>query len=258
VALLAVDPPADACWNFGRDEALHSAAADTGGTYLRVYGWSVPTVSFGRNETALGRYDPERLRAVGLTPTRRLTGGRALVHSAELTYAVAAPSAAAPSLRASVDRISQVLVAALRALGIAAELAAAGATAVPVSAGACFGVPSTGELMLRGRKLAGSAQWRDRGALLQHGSILVRDDQALLVHALADGSPPFDLPAAATLASDATVVPTAADFAAAFGAAYGDEFELTVERVASDTLVRADSVRNFAGRYDDPTWVWRR
>ncbi len=257
-ARLAVDPPADAPWNFGRDEALHAAAAATGSVLLRVYGWSAPTVSFGRNETAVGQYSPARLAALGLTPTRRLTGGRALVHTAELTYAVAAPVDPSVSLRASVDGMNRVLAAALRSLGVGAALVPAGAPTVPVSAGACFGAPSVGEVMVDGQKLAGSAQWRDRGAFLQHGSILIRDDQPLLRAALAPGIVARDVPPAATLAQATAVPPAPAAFAAALAVAFAAEFGIEVELVASEALLAAGAGDRFAARYGDPAWIWRR
>lgn len=258
LARLAVDPPADAPTNFGRDEALHAAAAESGSVLLRVYSWSVPTVSFGRNERCVGRYSPERLAALGLTPTRRLTGGRALVHTAELTYAVAAPVDPAVSLRTSADRLNRVLEAALRALGVNAALAPPDAPTVPLSAGACFGAPSAGELMVGGRKLAGSAQWRDHRAFLQHGSILIRDDQSLLQDALEPDVAAAEVPAAATLAQSATTPPSADAFGHALGVAFAQEFGTVVEPVESAALVPFGSADAFAARYADPAWVWRR
>jgi lipoate-protein ligase A len=168
------------------------------------------------------------------------------VHTAELTYAVAAPVDPSVSLRASVDGMNRVLAAALRSLGVGAALVPAGAPTVPVSAGACFGAPSVGEVMVDGQKLAGSAQWRDGGAFLQHGSILIRDDQPLLRAALAPGIVARDVPPAATLAQ-ATAVP-----------AFAAEFGIEVELVASEALLAAGAGDRFAARYGDPAWIWRR
>jgi lipoyl(octanoyl) transferase len=254
---LALDPPADATVNFGRDEALHAMAATTGGVLLRVYGWSRPTVSFGRHERARDRYDATRLAEAGLSPTRRLTGGRALVHTDELTYAIAGPVEPAESLRATVGRVTAVLATALRSLGVPVEVAGEATPTPALGAGACFGAPSAGELTLGGRKLAGSAQWRDHRAWLQHGSILCRDDQGLLLAAAmaAAGPPP---PPAATLADVPGGAPSPAAFADALGAAWGETQGQRVERVDGEALLPSELVAGFAPRYDDPAWVWQR
>lgn len=255
---LAVDPPANASSNFGRDEALHAAAATTGAVLLRVYGWSEPTVSFGRHEKALARYDAARLTAAGLTATRRITGGRALVHSAELTYAVAGPVEAGRSLTATVRIINEVLSAALQSLGVPAVLAAPDGPAVPLDAGACFGAPSAGELMLGGRKLAGSAQWRDGAAWLQHGSVLISDDQPRLRAGLRDGIAAMPVPAAATLGSLPGGAPSREAFADALATAWSAAFDVAVERVPSSVLVDPAAVAAHSARYADPAWIWRR
>ena len=116
---------------------------------------------------------------------RRPTGGRALLHHREITYSVTAPVSTRDSLRESYARINRLLVDGLTRLGVAVEVATPRERALPPSAAPCFERPAAGELVVNGRKLVGSAQWRDEGAMLQHGSILVEDDQPL-VSALAD------------------------------------------------------------------------
>jgi lipoyl(octanoyl) transferase len=253
---LALDPPADAPLNFGRDEALHAAAAATGGVLLRVYGWATPTVSFGRHERARERYDADRLAALGLSPTRRLTGGRALVHTAELTYAVAGPVEPGQSLTATVRQLNTIVAAALRSLGVPVTLADGRDGPVPLSAGACFGAPSAGELLLDGRKLAGSAQWRDAAAWVQHGSILVADDQALLAQAARVPLPP---PApAATLGAAGSSAPSPRAFATALAAAWADATGSAVDEVAPEDLLDPLAVAARTARYHDPAWIWAR
>lgn len=181
--------------NMAIDGALLARAARDGERWLRLYAWDPPCLSFGRHEPAARRYRPDRIRELGLATVRRPTGGRAVWHGRELTYAVAAPTAGLGSLRDAYRAIHLVLRDALRALGVAAELAP-DARAARVDAGACFAAPSGGEVIVAGRKVVGSAQLRRDGALLQHGAILLEDDQSTVTAvtlgaAPADGSAPL-------------------------------------------------------------------
>jgi lipoate-protein ligase A len=167
-----------------RDHALALGLPD-GTAVLRLYRWDRATVSFGRNEPA-GAY---RQRLAPLAPrddelhdvafVRRPTGGRAVLHDGELTYAVAAPLRAFGGLRAAYRRVNQGLVRALRSLGVAAELAEGGAASGP-HAGPCFQRAAPGEVTVAGRKLVGSAQARLGAAFLQHGSLLIQAGQERL------------------------------------------------------------------------------
>lgn len=159
------------------DRGLMDRARETGESVLRVYRWSRPTLSFGRHESVVGRFEPAALAAAGVDAVRRPTGGRVLLHDREVTYSITAPSSDDEPLRASYARINALLVSALLAVG--ARVAPAEKSTGRRPGGApCFAEPSAGELVFEGRKLVGSAQFRERGALLQHGSILLADDQA--------------------------------------------------------------------------------
>jgi len=140
---------------------------------LRLYGWSRPTVSFGKNE-------PAARIGMGVEYVRRPTGGRAVLHDQELTYAVVAPLDAFGGVREAYVRINEALADALRSLGAAVEVVRDGAPALGPDAGPCFQAPATGEIVAGGRKVVGSAQARLEGALLQHGSILMGGDQGAL------------------------------------------------------------------------------
>lgn len=162
--------------NMARDQALLEAADRSGGAFLRLYRWSPACLSFGRNEPAQACYDREAIERLGLDVVRRPTGGRAVWHDAEVTYAVAAPVAWFGSLRDGYRAIHARLVEALRALGVPAECAADGRQPA-LHAGPCFASPASGEIVVHGRKLVGSAQVRHGSALLQHGSILLDGSQ---------------------------------------------------------------------------------
>lgn len=165
--------------NMSIDTALLDRAELEGESWLRLYQWEPHCLSFGRHEPAIQSYDVERIRKLGLDTVRRPTGGRAVWHACELTYAIAAPILAFGSLRRAYLEIHRLLSDALGSMGIETSLAPR-VRSVPLDAGACFSRPVGGEVLLRGRKLIGSAQLRRHDALLQHGSILLQDDQRLV------------------------------------------------------------------------------
>jgi lipoyl(octanoyl) transferase len=174
---LWVDDDARPGWaNMAYDAALLDQAAG-GSAVLRLYRWQPWCLSFGRNEPALRRYDRNAILARGLDTVRRPTGGRAVWHAEELTYAVAAPASAFGDLARAYRLIHAMLQRAVRSLGVPAQLAPAVATPRSLDAGACFANPVGGEVMTAAGKLVGSAQLRQDGALLQHGSLLLSGTQ---------------------------------------------------------------------------------
>ncbi|MFC7440931.1 lipoate--protein ligase family protein [Laceyella putida] len=155
---------------------------------IRFYGWTQPTLSIGYFQKAKKEIDFVKLREKGFGFVRRMTGGRAVLHDQELTYSVIAredhplmPATVSESYRV----ISQGLLAGFRRLGLEAYLAppkTEGRSGVASSA--CFDSPSDYELVVGGRKVAGSAQTRQRGVILQHGSILLDLDADALFDVL--------------------------------------------------------------------------
>ena len=109
--LLLIDAPHDGAWNMALDEALMEAAEAEGLKSLRLYAWDPPTLSFGRNEPALRRYDRAAIAARGLATVRRPTGGRAVWHHREVTYSVAAPADTFGALRDTYREIHAMLAA---------------------------------------------------------------------------------------------------------------------------------------------------
>ena len=169
------DPPRDGAANMAADHALASTVGPDAG-WLRLYSWTRPTLSLGRNEPAAGTYDFARAQRLGIDVVRRPTGGRGVLHDAELTYAVVAPVAAVGRVRAAYAVVQRGLATGLRSLGADARLAAGKVPGAP-RAGACFDVTTGGEVVAGGRKLTGSAQARIGHALLQHGSVLIDGTQ---------------------------------------------------------------------------------
>lgn len=238
--------------NMARDAALLTLAATTGSACLRLYRWEPFCLSFGRHEPATRRYDRDRITELGLDCVRRPTGGRAVWHARELTYAVAAPLSMFGGLRESYLQIHALLARSLERLGARPLLAPPSSLLTP-GAGPCFAAPVGGEVLLRGRKAVGSAQVRQGDGFLQHGSVLLQDDQSLvgeLAGTLATGGE-------ITL-SDALGRAVTFDEAAA---AVQSEW---IEWVGADIVTQRpppalDAMTDdHAGRFRDPAWTWGR
>lgn len=256
------------------DEALMNRARATGDWTLRVYGWSAPTLSLGRNQTARGAYRSDLLYERGIAVVRRPTGGRAILHHREATYSVTGPVRHAGELAESYQRINRLLVAGLAALGVDARvvdegrsgrsretaLAHAGAQASTPGLLPCFDHPSPGEIVYGARKLVGSAQWRCDGALLQHGSLLIDDDQTQIPALLNDAAPslpvsrPFE---PATLRSAIGRAPALEEIAEVlFDAVRALEDPKACPLGEDEGLAR--EARELRARYLDDEWTWRR
>lgn len=173
---LLVDVPAGGAWNMAVDEVLlEGVAAGATPPTLRFYEWTPPCLSLGYFQP-IDVVDVDGCRALGVEVVRRPTGGRAILHDRELTYSVALPASVLGhdgGVLPSYYRLSLALQDGLRRLGVPATLAPESAAGGPGHGPVCFDRPSAHEILLRGRKLVGSAQMRRGGGILQHGSILI-------------------------------------------------------------------------------------
>jgi lipoate-protein ligase A len=160
---------ADGPTNMAADEVLLDAAADRGIASLRFYTWTEPTLS-------LGYFQPAAAAAslgLGIPWVRRATGGAAIAHHHELTYALALPEGMAAPTGSWICRFHHLLREVLAESGIAAQVVACGEER-KLGEVLCFLHQTPGDLLISGSKVAGSAQRKRRGALLQHGSLLLR------------------------------------------------------------------------------------
>ncbi len=186
---LIVDGSGTGAWNMAVDEAIARTAA-TGQVHptIRFYMWDPPCISLGRHQP-LAEIDVERARAAGVDIVRRPTGGRAILHTDELTYSVAGPTTEPRLQGAVLDcylRLSEALTRGLEYLGVHVHKADATARAGPDVSAICFEVPSAYEILtVDGRKIVGSAQVRKRDWMLQHGAIPLWGDVTRLVDFLA-------------------------------------------------------------------------
>ncbi len=250
---LLLTPPLDGADNMAIDAALMARARERGDGVVRVYSWSEPTLSLGRNQYARAAYTADRLRPHALRVVRRMTGGRALLHHREITYSVTAPAPPNESLARSYAAINALLLDTLRALGVAAELAPRGERLPPPGSAPCFERPAPGEVMLEGRKLVGSAQCREDGAMLQHGSVLVHDDQGVVAELA--GTP--ETTGAATLFDALGRDPAPAEFAEALFHGVRRAWDADAATLTLDDALDAARSRARA-RFLDDAWTWRR
>lgn len=147
---------------------------------LRFQRWMPPGLSLGRFQK-LDEIDLETCRAQGIVPVRRPTGGRSILHLEDFTYSVVLPSwLRLPSgVVQTYALISRGIVAALRILGLEPRINVGKGADYVRSGAACFAASTQADLRCGDRKICGSAQLRRNGAVLQHGSILLRDRSEL-------------------------------------------------------------------------------
>lgn len=252
---LLLTPPLDGVDNMAIDAALMDRARTTAQGVVRVYSWREPTLSLGRNERATGVYSSQRADECGVRIVRRMTGGRALVHDREITYSVTAPVSTGQTLGRTYHEINTVLLESLRAIGVAAAIALPTARAPKPGSAPCFEQPSAGELIFEGRKLVGSAQYRENGAMLQHGSILVHDDQPTIARlALHAGA---TLPPAATLFNALGVAPTPTEFAEVLFTSVRRQWDATASLLIEPPWL-ADDLDRARSHFSSAEWTWRR
>jgi len=254
---LIVDEARPGATNMAIDEALFESVQAGGRPVLRLYHWEPPCLSLGRNQVA-DRSIAARVAARGAQLVRRPTGGLAVYHDREVTYAVIGPVALLGRPRDAYARINRALVAAIRALGAPAALApgARRAAAPATNAGLpCFAGAAAGEVMVRDRKLVGSAQRCVAHVILQHGSILLDGDQSaadVRVEAA-----PITAPASMTLREAIGRVPARADVRARVARAFEEEFGSAFIEDAATQIEIARS-RTLEARYASEAWTWRR
>ena len=254
---LIIDEARTGATNMAIDETLFESVQAGGRPVLRLYHWNPPCLSLGRNQVA-DRSIAARAAARGAQVVRRPTGGLAVYHDREVTYAVIGPVTLLGRPREAYARINRALVAAIRGLGAPATLAAGArrAAAPATSAGLpCFAAAAAGEVMVRDRKLVGSAQRCVAHVILQHGSILLDGDQTaadVRVEAAA-----VAVPASMTLREAIGRAPAREDVRARVVRAFEEEFGIVF---IEDAAARSETERSraLAARYASEAWTWRR
>ena len=264
---LLITPPARGAWNMALDESIqeHIGRGDSIPT-LRLYAWTPACISLGHAQP-FADVDMARLKSHNWEVVRRATGGRAILHTDELTYSVIAPTdepRVEGSVLESYNRLAQALLLAVKSLEIPVEMkegkADNGATPNPV----CFEVPSTYEITVNGKKLIGSAQARKKEGVLQHGSLPLTGDLTRICQALVFENESARETAEKRLLERATTVQAALGrevswetAAQAFIHAFEAQLGLRLERgeLSESEFRRTDEL--VKEKYDHPSWTER-
>lgn len=260
-----LSPATRGAWNMAVDEAiLEAAGRGEVPPTLRLYAWEPACLSLGYAQP-FDDVDTDALQAHGWEIVRRPTGGRAILHVDELTYAICGPHDH-PLLQGSVlesyRRISEALLDALRILGLPAEALPDPQTASgndpkgPV----CFEVPSNYEITVHGQKLIGSAQARRQSGVLQHGSLPLHGDLTRITQGLRFATQAARQRAADRLLQRATTVERVLgrriswnQAAQAFMVAFGERFPLKVGDLTPAEQARAEAIQR--EKYANPAWT---
>ena len=242
---LILDPPGVGAWNMAVDEALLGSADENPTPTLRFYEWSEPTLSLGYFQ----RTEDRRRHAASATCplVRRSTGGGAILHHRELTYSLVWPAADRFSAHAVslYDTVHESLIGCLVARGIPAEMnGPLGTQTQGDQEFLCFQRRVAGDVLIRRDKIAGSAQRRLRGTVLQHGSVL-----------LAESPQAPELPGIKELTG---VYLGPAELAAIWARALADRLAVTLQRTTLTERETRAAQQIDQGKFRQNTWTNKR
>ena len=249
------------------DEAIleHAGGGQTLPT-LRLYAWDPPCLSLGYAQT-FADVDITAIQSRGWHVVRRATGGKAILHTDELTYSVTGPateSRLAGSVLESYNRLAKALLAALHELGLLVQVKEGKADSSGATNPVCFEVPSTYEITANGKKLIGSAQARRQMGVLQHGSLPLTGDLRRIIQALCFPDEISRKQAADRLLARATTIESVTGrviswetAAHAFTNAFNSVLDIKLERdeLSPSELDRAKEL--VQQKYANPEWTER-
>jgi lipoate-protein ligase A len=263
---LILSKPMTGAWNMSTDEAILEAVGQgTVPPTLRLYAWNPPCLSLGYAQP-IADVDLDLLRSAGWELVRRPTGGRAILHTDELTYAVITPlnePRVSGGILESYRRLAQALLEGLHLLGLPAQAA----QKYPLPAGSqpngavCFEVPSNYEITANGKKIIGSAQARRTSGVLQHGSLPLVGDLTRITQVLRFPDEELRKEAGQRLLEHATTLESLLESpvswdeaAAAFATAFERCFDLRLEQghLGGTELKRAAELVKH--KYGNPAW----
>ena len=184
---LILSEPSSGPMNMALDEAiLEAVQKDQAPPTLRFYSWNPPCLSLGYAQSVEDA-DQSAIEQLGWDLVRRPTGGKAILHTDEITYSIAAPAnhpLFVNGVLPSYKRISLALIAGLESMGLVPELNIADPPVPSNGNPVCFQNPSAFEITVEGKKLVGSAQLRRSGGVLQHGSLPLQGELGRICLAL--------------------------------------------------------------------------
>jgi lipoate-protein ligase A len=263
-----ITPSAQGAWNMAVDEALlEKVGQGRSIPCIRFYSWEPPCLSLGYAQPS-SDVDLKRLHDLDWDWVRRPTGGRAILHTDELTYSVVAPLSeprVSGGVLESYQRLSKAMLTALHSLSIPAEAHPILPGSNKQSSGAvCFEVPSNYEIVVAGKKLVGSAQARRKDVVLQHGTLPLWGDLTRITSVLVYPDEQSRTDAAARLLSHATTVESVLgqkiswdDAVNAFITGFQTELDLELVQgeLSQNELDRAEVIMQ--EKYSHPGWLER-
>ena len=264
---LYISPPAIGAWNMAVDEAiLESVVRGDALPTLRLYSWKPPCLSLGRSQP-YADVDINALKTNGWDIVRRATGGRAILHTDELTYSIIAPKDnphISGTLLESYQHLAQALLLALKTLGANVAMNEEKTERNTQNNPVCFETPSAYEITVDGKKLIGSAQARKKGGVLQHGSLPLTGDLRRVTQALNFPDAESRQIAAEKLLSRASTLESALGREIAWSAASKSfihafetvlDIQLKREELAKSEIIRVDEL--IQKKYAHPDWTER-
>lgn len=234
---------------------------------LRFYGWRRPAVSIGYFQELKNEINYDRCRSTGVDVVRRITGGKAVYHTDEITYSLTAGNSEKlfpDNIIGTYEIISRCLARGLSELGINAHLAkvgSGGSSKKPDTTSCCFSIPSGNELLVAGRKICGSAQMRTHGCFLQHGSLLMTFDPvetAALILISQTPDPSEKLRCSVTAVNEVIPLPiSAAMLCSVLQKGFIDELGIGL---SEDPLTPAEKSLSIQllKKYESDAWNWER
>lgn len=256
--LLLVDLiPFKGSLNMAIDEHLFISLASEPQTFLRFYQWERPTASLGCSQKAENALDLGFCRTNGIDVVRRMTGGKMVLHHQEITYSIASSDQElfTTTLGGSYKLISRALMSGLEKMGLHPSPAAKTPSSYARGNLPCFSHPAQDEIEVTGKKIVGSAQKRTAKKFLQHGSIPLRHDAALLKSVSLLEADPDDI----RMTSLSSALGRNVDFAWAVDrltAGFRDFFGVGFKPL---TFTKADwdKIRGLQkNKYDDEAWAF--
>lgn len=264
-----VSPPAPGARNMALDEAiLISVGKNEVLPTLRLYAWEPACLSLGYAQP-VADVDRDKLDARDWDLVRRPTGGRAILHTDELTYSVCAPvnePRVAGGVLESYSRLAEALLQALLLLGLPAESKESYSpiTTSRIPNPVCFEVPSNYEITANGKKIIGSAQARRKEGVLQHGSLPLFGDLTRITQVLRFSDESSRQAAAQHLLERATTVsdlqhkPVSWEQAAsAFIQAFAESLNLSLDMGTQTINEQHNADRLVKERYSQSSWTNR-
>lgn len=253
---LILDRKHRAAYNMAADEIMLKSYADGSSLpTLRLYGWQKPAISIGYFQgLEKSKSDQDYCRNLDIEIVRRPTGGRAVVHGADITFSVAIAESDIPdgfhSVLGSHAWLMKGIVAAFGLLGIEAEMGSSGRTGGMDQSPDCFAHTAGCDVRVGKDKVAGAAQVRKWGAILEQGSIPHGHSGIDLAHVFGKSAPRSGSSVLADVPFEAVQMAVVVGFEQALGIRFIPATHTEAETESAFRLAKE--------KYASEEWTYRR